>query len=102
MPKTALEATVTAHVIAFRPHPRPRRRPARVPARPAPSSTVPTPDGPVSVEWDEGRELYVVACHRCTETVLATRLDEAEELADIHRCDPELAALLADITGKAA
>jgi hypothetical protein len=65
----------------------------------ASSSVVP---GPVSVEWDEGRGLYVVACRRCTETVLPSRLDEAEELAETHRCDPELAALLAEITGEAA
>jgi hypothetical protein len=56
----------------------------------------------VSVEWDEGRELYLVTCYRCTETALPARLDEAEELAEIHRCDPELAALLAEVTGEAA
>jgi hypothetical protein len=56
----------------------------------------------VSVEWDEGRELYVVACRRCTETVLPSRLEEAEDLAEGHRCDPELAALLAEVTGEAA
>ena len=37
-------------------------RPA-VPARPA--RPVPAPDGPVSVEWDEGRGLYVAVCRRC-------------------------------------
>ncbi|MBC6462417.1 hypothetical protein [Actinomadura sp. HBU206391] len=89
-----------ARVIALRP--RPRRVPTRPSPSPSPSSVVPGLDERVSVEWDEARELYVVACRRCTETVLSNRLEEGEELAEAHRCDPELAALLADITGEAA
>jgi hypothetical protein len=92
MPETVLEATVTPRVITLRPRPR------RVPTRPVPSSAVRALDGPVSVEWDEARELYVLSCHRCTDTLTLLRLDEAYESAETHRCDPELAALLDHIT----
>jgi hypothetical protein len=57
----------------------------------------------VSVDWDQARALYVAACNRCCETTTTHRLDQAEEWAENHRCDPELAALLADVlTGTAA
>lgn len=67
------------------------------PARPAL-----VPDGPVSVEWDDTRGLYVAVCARCTETLTSERLDQADEFADEHRCDPELAALLVLIGQRAA
>lgn len=96
---------MTAQVIPLRPRSRPGGRPRPVlarPARPASSRAVPDPQVPVSVEWDEGRALYVGICHRCTDTITTVRLDQAHEWAETHTCDPELAQLLTEITGSAA
>ncbi|GAB2828932.1 hypothetical protein GCM10027176_36410 [Actinoallomurus bryophytorum] len=69
-------------------------------ARPVPAR--PDQDGPVSVEWDEGRETYVAVCERCTETLITERFDQAYGWADEHRCDPELVALLAEVLDRRA
>jgi hypothetical protein len=50
------------------------------------------------VEWDGVRGLYVAVCDRCCETLSTDRSDQADEWAETHTCDPELAALLAAIT----
>jgi hypothetical protein len=55
-----------------------------------------------AVEWDEGRQMYVAACDRCTEAVFIERLDQAHEWADEHRCDPELVALLTAVLHRRA
>jgi hypothetical protein len=71
-----------------------------VPLRPAvPSHSVPVPPSAVlvSVEWDDARALYVAACDGCCETATTHHLTDAETWADEHRCDPELAALLATV-----
>jgi hypothetical protein len=76
-----------------------------VPLRPRAARPVPTrpdQDGPVSVEWDEGRATYVAVCERCTETLVTERLDQAHDWADQHHCDPELAALLAEVLDRRA
>jgi hypothetical protein len=76
-----------------------------VPLRPRAARAVPTrpdQDGPVSVEWDDGRATYVVVCERCTESLITERLDQAHNWADEHRCDPELAALLAEVIDRRA
>jgi hypothetical protein len=73
---------------------RPARRPGRPAARPVPVL--------VSVEWDEGRGMYLAACNRCCESATLHLHDDADAWAETHRCDPELAALLAIITGHAA
>jgi hypothetical protein len=52
----------------------------------------------VQVEWDGVRGLYVSVCGRCCESFTTVRFDQAHEWADTHTCDPELAALLADVT----
>jgi hypothetical protein len=57
----------------------------------------PGQDGPVPVEWDEGRGMYVAACPRCTDTLLSERIDQAHEWADEHRCDSDLIALLTEV-----
>ena len=94
---------MTADVISLRPRlvpvPRRRTRPVLVPAafraRPA------VLGGPV-VEWDEYRGVHVAVCDRCCETLDAVRLDQAHQWADTHDCDPELAALLAEVLTRRA
>lgn len=73
-----------------------------VPLRPHLVPTRTGQDGPVSVEWDEGRATYVVVCERCAESLLTERLDQAHDWADEHHCDPELAALLAEVVDRRA
>ena len=68
--------------------------------RPRPTSRPVTV--PVSFEWDEGRDLYVVACDRCCESTTMYRLEDADGWAETHRCDPELAALLATVLDQVA
>jgi hypothetical protein len=81
-----------AKIIPLRP-----RAARAVPARP-----VLAQDGPVSVEWDEGRGMYVAVCERCTENLTTERLDQAHDWADEHHCDPELAALLTEVLDRRA
>lgn len=80
---------MTARVIPIRPRPSP--------SRPGPSRLVPVRPR-VAVEWDGVRGLYTAVCRRCCETLTTDRPGQAHEWADTHTCDPELAALLADIT----
>jgi hypothetical protein len=68
--------------------------------RPTPLRIPPEP--PVIVEWDPIEGVYNAICLRCTEGLSTTRLDEAHDWAETHRCDPELAALLDAISGSAA
>jgi hypothetical protein len=89
---------VTADVISLRPRPRPRPVPFARRSRPA----VPVLGGPVAVEWDECRGLDVAVCDGCCETLDALSLDQAHEWAEGHRCDPELAALLAEVLTRRA
>jgi hypothetical protein len=50
---------------------------------------------PVGVEWDEFRSLHVARCQRCAESFASSSCGEVDDWADTHRCDAELAALLA-------
>jgi hypothetical protein len=88
MPET--EVIAMTNVIPLRPVRRPRRPAAR------PGLV------PVSVEWDEGRGLYVTACARCCESATLHHLADADTWAETHHCDPELAALLAVVLGQVA
>ncbi|MGH3344797.1 MAG: hypothetical protein ACRDPK_18385 [Carbonactinosporaceae bacterium] len=83
----------TAKVIQLRPV---------LPGRPRPRRPVLGSDGSVLLEWDEGRGLHVAVCDRCTETASSERLDQAHEWAEEHRCDPELADLLARVLDQKA
>lgn len=71
---------------------------------PSPRSCRPVPAGPgrVSVEWDPINSLYIGVCTRCTDHLTTDSLDQVEQWASSHDCDPELAALLAEITHGAA
>ncbi|GAA2456982.1 hypothetical protein GCM10010191_90710 [Actinomadura vinacea] len=93
---------MSARVIAFRP----RRRPASVPAlvtRPASSSFRDlVPAGGVRVGWDDSRNLHVARCERCAESIDTRDVGQVDEWADLHTCDPELAALLALVLGEAS
>jgi hypothetical protein len=86
MPKTEVIAMTNVTPLPVR-RPRPTGRPVTV---------------PVSVEWDEGRGLYLVACDRCCEAATTYRLEDADGWAETHRCDPELAALLATVLDQVA
>ncbi|WP_131740279.1 hypothetical protein [Actinomadura roseirufa] len=96
---------MTVRIRVLRPRPRPR-----FVAVPSPSSGSSSPSSSrsprlsavsswdvwsVGVEWDEGRSLHVARCKRCADSFASSRLGEVDDWADSHRCDPELAALLA-------
>nr|BFE32406.1 hypothetical protein GCM10010200_046570 [Actinomadura rugatobispora] len=57
---------------------------------------------PVGVEWDEFRSLHVARCQQCAESLASSSSSEVDDWADAHRCDPELATLLALATRRAA
>jgi hypothetical protein len=88
---------VTARVIPIRPRIRPGSSRAPSPSRPGVSRPVPVRPA-VAVEWDGVRGVYIAVCHRCCESLTTERFDQAHDWADTHTCDPELAALLTDIT----
>jgi hypothetical protein len=105
MPETALGVTVTARIFALRPSSRPEPRPAV----PGPRPVLPGWSWPssapvlVGIGWDDNRGLHVARCPRCTESLDSTDIGQVEDWATRHRCDPELAALLALVTtGRAA
>jgi hypothetical protein len=50
---------------------------------------------PVGVEWDEFLSLHVARCQRCADSFASSRSGEVDDWADTHRCDAEMAALLA-------
>jgi len=74
------------------------------PRRPRPAARPTGRPGivPLFVEWDEGRGLYVVVCERCCDSATMYLLEEADEWAETHRCDSELAALLATVLDQVA
>ncbi|CND87031.1 Uncharacterised protein [Mycobacterium tuberculosis] len=86
---------MVARVRALRPRP-------RFVAIPSPSSPSGSPSvvsfwdvWPVGVEWDEFRSLHVARCQRCADSFASPSCGEVDDWADTHRCDAELAALLA-------
>ncbi|SEG91072.1 hypothetical protein SAMN04489712_12828 [Thermomonospora echinospora] len=103
---------MTPRVIVLRPRrlTRPPVRPRPVPARPRPVPIRPFPSrrvgssvlvGPV-VEWDGVRGLHIATCDRCADTMTAVSAGRAYRWVEDHECDPELAALLANLTGGTA
>lgn len=70
-----------------------------VPLRPRPVRARPAF---VPVEWNEGRGLYVAVCSRCTENLTTERFEQAHTWAEDHRCDYELAVLLAEVLKRRA
>ncbi|NVI88883.1 hypothetical protein [Actinomadura sp. BRA 177] len=104
---------MVARVRVLRPRPRPRFVAVPSPSSPyASSSSSPSRSSsavsswdvwPVGVEWDEFRSLHIARCQRCAESFASSCCGEVDDWADAHRCDVELAALLAFITsGRAA
>ncbi|MBG6086990.1 hypothetical protein [Actinomadura viridis] len=89
--------------------PRPRRRPGSAfSSRPVPlgrpaSSWASPAVPPVTLRWDDLRALHIARCERCADSYASAFAGEAEEWAQGHRCDAELAALLDLVTsGRAA
>lgn len=101
-----------ARVIALRPRPRPRfvaissassGPPSSSSSRSSRSSGVSSWEvWAVGVEWDEFRSLHIARCQRCADSFASPSPSDADEWADTHRCDPELAALLAFVTARRA
>lgn len=101
-------------VLAVRPRPgrRPADRPQLAPGSSSPSSSrrpVLVPSSPsdsrlplVRVRWDEFRNLDVAVCSQCAESFSSSGWGEVDNWADAHRCDAELAALLASFPRRAA
>ncbi|GAA3952689.1 hypothetical protein GCM10023085_38990 [Actinomadura viridis] len=99
---------MTARVTTLRARPRPRRPGSAFSSRPVPagcpasswaSSAVP----PVILGWDDVRGLHIARCERCADSFASDIAGEVEDWAELHRCDAELAALLALVTsGRAA
>ncbi|MEV0668271.1 hypothetical protein ACIBI3_43560 [Actinomadura luteofluorescens] len=91
--------------------PRPRFVAVASPSSPSsPSSSASSRQGsvsswdvwPVGVEWDEFRSLHVARCQHCAESFASSSSTEADDWADVHRCDFELVALLALVTDRRA
>ncbi|WP_433227947.1 hypothetical protein [Actinomadura formosensis] len=98
---------MVARIRVLRPRPRPRFTVVPSPSSPSSgssrSSVVSSWDvWPVGVEWDEFRSLHVARCQRCAESFASSSCGEVDGWADAHRCDPELAALLALVTSRRA
>lgn len=89
---------MTTCLTVLRPRAARSSRPCRA-VRPVPSSRPSSSWAPVAVEWDAVRGLHVARCVRCAEYFTAPRVDQVEDWAASHRCDAELAALLAAVTG---
>ncbi|MEV3925463.1 hypothetical protein [Actinomadura coerulea] len=100
---------MVALVRPLRPRPRPRFVAVASPSSPS-SSSASSRTGvvsswdvwPVGVEWDEFRSLHVARCQQCADAFASSTSTEADEWADVHRCDPELVALLALVTNRRA
>ncbi|MFI0370399.1 hypothetical protein ACH35V_21230 [Actinomadura sp. 1N219] len=92
------------HVLRPRPRfvavPSPSSGPSSRSSRPSPVSSWDV--WPVGVEWDEFRSLHLARCQRCADSFTSSRAAEVDEWADTHRCDAELAALLALVTDRRA
>jgi hypothetical protein len=50
---------------------------------------------PVGIDWDEFGSLHIARCQRCADSFASPSCGEVDDWANTHRCDPELAALLA-------
>ena len=104
---------MVARVHAPRPRPRPRFTVVPSPSSPSGSSSSdpsrPSSGSsrssrsvvsswdvwPVGIDWDEFGSLHIARCQRCADSFTSPSCDEVDNWADTHRCDPELAALLA-------
>ncbi|MUN38187.1 hypothetical protein [Actinomadura litoris] len=96
---------MAARIRVLRPRPaRPRPRLAVVPSPSSSwSASVSSWDvWPVGVEWDEFRSLHIARCQRCAGSFASASWAEVDRWADTHRCDAELAALLALVTDRRA
>ena len=95
---------MVARVRALRPRPRPRfvtvPSPSSTPCR---SASVSSWDvWPVGVEFDEFRSLHIARCQHCADSFTSSRPGDVDGWGDAHRCDPEMAALLALVTDRRA
>ncbi|CNF01468.1 Uncharacterised protein [Mycobacterium tuberculosis] len=95
---------MVARIRALRPRPRPRFAVVPSPSSPSGSSSSGSSRSsvvsswdvwPIGVEWGEFRSLHVARCQRCTESFASSSCGEVDDWADAHRCDAEMAALLA-------
>lgn len=98
---------MVARARVLRPRPRPRfvAVPSPFSSSSSGSSRLPVSSWdvwPVGVEWDEFRSLHIARCQRCADSFASSRCGEADDWADTHTCDPELAALLALVTDRRA
>ncbi|WP_021591236.1 hypothetical protein [Actinomadura welshii] len=98
---------MVARIRVLRPRPRPRFIAVPSPSSPSssPSSSSSGSFRPsvvsswdvwsVGVEWDDFRSLHLARCQQCADSFASSSCGEVDDWADTHRCDPELAALLA-------
>ncbi|MBT2206849.1 hypothetical protein [Actinomadura sp. NEAU-AAG7] len=94
---------MAARIRVLRPRPaRPRPRFAVVPSSSRSASVSSWDVWPVGVEWDEFRSLHIARCQRCADSFASASWAQVDRWADTHRCDAELAALLALVTERRA
>ncbi|MFA1546783.1 hypothetical protein [Actinomadura chokoriensis] len=98
---------MVARIRALRPRP-------RFVAVPSPSSPSGSSSGssrsvvsswdvwPVGVEWDDFRSLHLARCQHCADSFASSSCGKVDTWANTHRCDPELAALLALVDNRRA
>ncbi|MEV4003009.1 hypothetical protein [Actinomadura sp. NPDC049753] len=101
---------MVARVPPLRPRPRPRFVAVASPSSPSSASSGSSRTGsvsswdvwPVGVEWDDFRSLHVARCQQCAESFASSSPVRADDWTDVHRCDPELVALLTHVTDRRA
>ena len=91
---------MAVRVLAVRPRRAARPRLVPVPSSPSSSSSASSRSSSSSVPAvrvgrDELRGLDVAVCDGCAESFASSCCGEVDDWADMHRCDAELAALLA-------
>jgi hypothetical protein len=52
----------------------------------------------ISITWDDVQALTIARCERCADSLASSDADQIDQWAEAHRCDPELAALLEQVT----
>ena len=80
----------------------PLRRPTVPSSSRRPRRSVHRPSSPVRIIFDDVSGVHAAVCRHCTESSYTDSVGWLLDWADQHRCDPELAALLAAVCDRGA